>query len=175
MTPQEAQKKIAATQKQQQADDLIGMKATTATLPGPLRDVFSPSPEIKVGPYSVRRFVDGDFVSLAATGHPLNHISAIADGSYKFIPTGKDCWILLWILTRPRKESKELFKTGGREGVEEAASDEFGDLPIGALNELMIAVLKQINLYGETHLEYEPKAEDEKSQNPPLSPPLPTA
>lgn len=138
---------------QKAQDEAEGQAAATPS-PGESRDVFATAPDIKVGPYSVRRFVDGDFVSLASIGHPLNGIKAIADedAGYKFVPTGKDCWTLCWIMTRPRKESKALLKSAGKEGVEDAASDEFGDLPIQALYNLMVAILKQINIYAENSI-----------------------
>jgi hypothetical protein len=154
----------------QKAQDKAEGQAAATPSPGESRDVFVPAPDIEVGPFKVRRFVDGDFVALSGIGHPLNHIAAIADGSYKFVPTGKDCWILCWIMTRPRSVSKEKIKTSGIAGIEEEASDEFGDLPIFALNKLMVAILKQINIYIEAHLEYEPNKKGEQSSSTPSSP-----
>lgn len=168
MTIQEAEKKIAETVAQQAIEDEAGLKAASATLPGPLRDVFSPAPDIAAGPYKVRRFVDGDFVALAALGHPLNGFKAVADGSYGFEPSGQDCWTLCWLLTRPRKESKALFREKGAAAVKDAAEDEFGEHSILALSKVMEAVAQQMTTYASANLEMQPrKTEGENGSNPP--------
>ena len=117
--------------------------------------MFSPSPDIKVGPYTVRRFVDRDFLFLSKLGHPLKRFVAMADNSYNFEPSGEQAWQICYILTRPIAETKALFKSGGPEAVKEAAADTFGELPIFAIGMVMAAVCKQMTLYAS-----EPSAPD---------------
>ena len=137
-------------------------------LPGPMLDIFSPAPDIEVGPYLVRRFVDRDFVFLAAMGHPLNRFTALHDGSYTFEPTGELAWQLCWLMTRPIAEVKESFKQGVNV-VKEQAADEFGGMVIFAIGKLMEAVAKQMNVYASAHLEYEPKPVEGEQGGPPSS------
>ena len=173
--PKSVQDGVAATLAAQAGDDKAGMQAATAALPGPMRDVFSPAPDIIVSdtPHqriSVRRFVDRDFVFLSALGHPLNRFSSFADRSYSFEPSGELAWQLCWLLTRPVADIKAAFKTIGAEGIKEAAADEFGELPIFGIGKIMEAIAKQMTIYASAHLEYEPNetgAEGEKSSPKP--------
>lgn len=166
MTQSEADAAIAATVAKQAAEDRIGMQAATAALPGPLADVFSPAPDIKVGPFSVRRFVDGDFVALSALGHPLSRFTALADGDYKMEPTGEQCWQLCWLLTRSRADAKEVFRSGGITGAKDQASDIFGDLPVMALGKIMEAIAKQMIIYASAHLAFEANATEGEHSAP---------
>ena len=158
--PPEIQAKVAETQRQQAAEDAIGMNAATTALPGPTRDIYAVVPNITAGPFSVRRFVDRDFIFLAMLDHPLNRFTAMADGSYTLEPTGPLAWQLFWLLTRPVSEVKEQFKHGA-ESVKEAAADTFGELQLYALADLLTAAAKQMTIYASAHLEYEAKTEGE--------------
>jgi hypothetical protein len=169
--PPDIQAKAAEKQKQQQAEDAVGMKAATATLPGPMKGIWSVVPEIPVGPFLVRRFKDGDLKDLAAIGHPFDSVQVIVNGGYKFIPTGQDCWTLCFLMTRPRKEFKQLLVEKGVEGIKEAAEDIFAEFGVYALGELQEAILKQFTIYGQGQIEYEAKkTEGEQSDPPPSSP-----
>lgn len=166
ITP-EIQKKIDATQAQQRKDDEVGLQAATSALPGPLRAAFSSIPEIKVGPFTVRRFVDGDFITLSELGHPLSSFAAAAEATYKFEPTGEQSWQMCWLMTRPRSEVKAKMKHGIEVAKEDASNvigDELTPLEIGALLE---AVVKQMLVYSGAHLQLEVKAEDENGDSPP--------
>lgn len=169
MNPDEANRKIAETQLRQKDEDTKGMAAATSALPGPMRDVFALAPDITVGPYLVRRFVDRDFIFLTQLGHPVNRFSALADGSYKFEPTGELAWQLCWLMTQKIQDIKEKFKHGV-DAVKEAAADDFGDRPIFAIDMVMRAIAKQMNIYGSAHLEYEPSVEGEQSPPPSCQP-----
>ena len=164
----EIEARIAETQAQQNATDAVSMAAATAALPGPLRDVFAPAPDIKVtDTISVRRFVDRDFMFLSALDHPLNRFTAMADGSYTFEPSGPLAWQLCWLLTRPAAATKALIKTGGIEAVKEAAEEQFGELPIFAIGKVMEAIAKQMTIYASAHLQYQPNATGEGESSPP--------
>lgn len=52
-------------------EEVAGKAAAADPLPGPLAQAFSLTPEIEVGRWRVRRFVDRDFEFLKALGHPL--------------------------------------------------------------------------------------------------------
>jgi hypothetical protein len=166
--PPEIQAAISKTVEQQAAQDAVGLKAATTALPGPLRDVFAPAPDLKVNEqFTVRRFVDRDFVFLAALGHPLNRFTAMADGSYKFEPSGELAWQLCWLLTRPVADIKAAFKAGGAENVKELAADVFGELGIHAISKVMETIARQMTIYASAHLEYEPVSTEGENRNPP--------
>jgi hypothetical protein len=170
----------AATQPPEELPDVFALfakceKAALLLTPSPVeaRDLFAPVPDIEVGPFKVRRFVDRDFVFLANIGHPLNCFTALAERKYNFVPTGELAWQLCWLLTRPVAEVKAQFKRGP-DAVKEAAADEFGVLPIFAIAKLMAAIARQVAIYtSSVKLNFELKEEGEKSADPAESPPLP--
>jgi hypothetical protein len=154
--PPAVQAKIAETQANQAADDQKGSAALTSALPGPLRDIFAPAPDIKAGKYNVRRFVDRDFMFLSQLGHPLNRFTAMADGSYNFEPSGPLAWQLCWLLTRPIAAAKDEFKKGA-DHVKELAEDEFGDNGVIAIAAFLTTIAKQMEIYAQGHLELKEK------------------
>ncbi len=166
MTQQEAQAAIGKTVKEQQADDEIGLQAATAALPGPLKDVWALAPDIEVGPFIVRRFVDGDFKRLAGFNHKLSSFSAVKEWMEKWDPLGEEAWLLDWMMTRPTKEVKESIKAGP-DKVRELAEDEFGELTGVQLIEVMKAITEQLAVYLGTHIEFKPAVEGEADASPP--------
>jgi hypothetical protein len=174
MTPAEANKRIAETIARQRAEDDAGAQAIVGSpAPGPMREAFSPCPNIVVGRYEVRRVRDGDFYTLEALGHPLKRWSAINDGSYDCEPTGPQCWQVLWILTREAYEVRDEMRVDGGKSLKEKAEYEFAEYGLLELGQLMMAVAKQLGVYAGAVVEYEPKpvpgAEGEKSSDPPMS------
>lgn len=153
--PADVQARINQTVRQQQQDDKIGLTAATTATPGPLRDVWAAVPGITVGPFSVRRFTDRDFIWLAQLGHPLKSFSAVVDKSYDFNPSGEHAHQLCWLLATSKEDVKAAFKQGV-DVAKEAAASVVGDLDIHGIGALMGAVVKQLTVYSSTHLEYEP-------------------
>ena len=167
--PPEVQAGIAATVAKQAQEDAIGFQAAGSALPGPTRDVWSPVPEIPVGPeLKVRRFVDGDFLLLDSLGHPLKSFQAMAQGGYKFPSTGPECWLLSWVMTRARKESKEL-AAQGLDKVKATAEAFFEEFSAGQLAEITAAILKQIEIYASMHRAYEEAKTEGSNGSPPSS------
>ncbi len=172
--PPEIAAKMAQTQQEEARDDKAGMQAATAALPGPLRDVWALAPDITEGPYKIRRFVDGDFVRLAAFGHKLNSFSAVGAWLETPEPSGKDAWLLNWMLTRSTAEVKAFISTGGKVAVEDAAESEFSELSGMQLAMIMRAIVTQLAVYLGTRVEYKPAetaANGEATSPPPLSQP----
>jgi len=153
---------MARQDAEQAKEDSAGIQAATATLPGPMLAMFSPSPSISVGPYSVRRFVDRDFILLSALDHPLKSVSEIE--SYPFHPTGEHAWQLCWLLTRDVKVAKLAFKNGVA-AVKELASDEFGDYSFHEIAAITKAILEQIRIYGSARLDYKPASTGAEGEN----------
>jgi hypothetical protein len=148
--------------------DAAGRMAAADPMPGPLAEAFSPNPDIQVGRWTVRRFVDRDFELLKALGHPLHKMMAAeltgkeTDGE-GYTPRGPALWQLAWLLTRPVKEAKAKFKLGP-DAVREAAEDEFGDCAWPELSALNEAALRQMSVYWSPVLGYGPAAKDGETE-----------
>jgi hypothetical protein len=153
--PAHIQAQIAKTQAEQAADDKIGLQAAGTTLPGPLLDIWAAVPDIIVGPFKVRRFVDGDFIRLSQLKHPLNSFSAIGAWLQDPQPSGEASWLLNWVMTHPMPEVKEKIKAG-LEAVKESADTEFSELSGMQLALIMRAIVQQLSIYMGAKLEYEP-------------------
>lgn len=162
--PAHIEAQIEETVRQQAAEDNLGMLAAQAATPGITRNVWEPAPDIEVGPYKVRRFRDGDFILLAQMKHPLERFSALSDGSYGFEPSGVLAHQLCWLMTRPVAAARDALKVGV-DVAKEMATDEFGDLPLFAIGDLMKAIAKQMEIYAAAHIATKPKG-DEKSGPP---------
>lgn len=177
------EERIAATVRQQRAEDEAGREAAAVALPGPLANAFAPQPLIMVGKYSVRPIYDVDFEFFQHLGHPF---AAFAVGNTSelesFVPSGKHAWNLFWILTTPVDEVDDAFSDleRGQKWVEAEARREFSRYQIGALFALYRAVVQQITSYAKTVLEYAPEtgglAEEAKeaaaASRPPSGEPL---
>jgi hypothetical protein len=153
--PPEIAEKMRGTLATQAADDKAGLQAATSALPGPLKDVWALQPDIEEGPYKIRRFVDGDFIRLAAFGHKLNSFSAVGEWLEKPEPSGKDAWLLNWMMTRSTADVK-LAIAAGPEKVIAAAEAEFSELSGMQLAMIMRAIVSQLAVYLGTRVEYKP-------------------
>lgn len=150
-----------------EAESAALKQAAVTALPGPTRDIFAPAPEIVVGRWKVRPFYDLDFTTLELLQHPVSEMmkKALASGASpteEFIPSGREAWLLFWIMTHPPDDSVRLFIPAEREGIEAEARQEFGLLSLAALIKLYQAVVKQIEICTSAEVEYtstEPNAE----------------
>ena len=158
--------------------DAVGARAATEPFPGPLRDAFSPQPDIRVGPYTVRAMCDADYEYFSWLKHPLAQLDLKSvirqeqgDTDAKFeavlggiLPTGPGIWQMAWIMTRSIEVCDEQFTKHGADSVRQAARLEFGKLQSSALTALYVACVKQFSTYWSTVLEYgaasEPAGED---------------
>lgn len=169
--PPEIEAKIAATVEAQKGEDKVGNIAVTAATPGPVRDIWAPVPSVTVGPFTVRRFVDRDFILLDALDHPLKSLSALADAAYDFEPSGRLAWVLCWLMTRPVAEARAVFSQGGRAAAEAQAEETFGELDVPQIAALLKGIAKQLGVYASAHLDLkDAEVEGEKCPNPPSSP-----
>ena len=177
------EEQIAATARQQRAEDEAGREAAAVALPGPLANAFAPQPLIRVGKYSVRPIYDVDFEFFQHLEHPF---AAFAVGSTSelenFVPSGKHAWNLFWLLTRPVDGADAAMSDPNRgpKWVAAEARREFSRYQIGALFAIYKAVVEQITSYAKTVLEYAPEtgglADDVKeaaeAKRPPSGEPL---
>lgn len=135
-----------------QQDSKLTSQANSTPLPGPLRDAFSPVPDIVVGNYKVRPMVDRDFEYLQILDHPLHkaaneeveekakqHIADTIRGHY--------AWEACLMFTKPFKEVKSIITTKGPKGFKEQAADEFGELNLRDLIEVMKAIFEQQEIF----------------------------
>jgi hypothetical protein len=168
MTEAEIRAQEQAMIQRAEAQDAAGKLAATDPLPGPLAEAFRPNPDIRVGRWTVRRFVDRDFELLKALVHPLHKMMAAeltgkeSDGE-PYTPRGPALWQLAWLLTRSVKEAKAKFKASP-DAVREAAEDEFGDCSWPELAALNEAALKQMSIYWSPVLGYGPAAKDGETE-----------
>ena len=153
--PESVKAGVAATIAAQAQADKAGLQAANSALPGPLKDVWALQPDIQEGPYKIRRFVDGDFIRLAAFGHKLNSFSAVAAWLETPEPSGKDAWLLNWMMTRSTAAVKEAI-AAGPEKVIAAAEAEFSELSGMQLAMIMRAIVSQLAVYLGTRVEYKP-------------------
>ena len=174
MPPQVSPTALAQKLKEQADADAKGLEASATILPGPTRAAFSMVPDIKVGPYKVRRFLDGDLDTLASMEHPFGKIiekrmAGIDDDSTNWLPRGKWGWILCWMMTRDIDEVDKVIADGGIEAVTEAAKKEFRKSTFGDIGAIALAVIEQFNIYQAPIIGYGPsdeKDEGEKSRPP---------
>ncbi len=164
---------IAQTQAEQSAADAVGLDAGGAALPGPTRDVFKPAPDLPVkdSPWIVRRFVNRDFMHLAAIGHPLNHLSKIPEWSEKVDPTSAETAQLCFLMTRPNEATKALLKQGPQ-AFKDAADAEFGDQTPFGITPVLVAIAEQLRIYAIPHLDFQyPEGKNGGDSPPPSSQP----
>lgn len=124
--------------------------------PGPLREAWAPVPDIEVGPYKVRRFVDADFMRLARLGHPLNGLSAMWTWMENPIISGPVAYNIIWLMTTDVPTAKAAI-TAGVDGVKAAAEKKFSELGGSELTSLIVAIAFQLSRYMGARLDYEPK------------------
>ncbi len=158
--------KIAATQAQQAEADKIGTLAASAAVPGPMREVWCIVPDIKEGPFTIRRFRDGDFIRLAQLGHPLENFTAIAKWLSDPKPSGPEAWLLNWLMTTPIEEVKKEMQAGV-ESVRAKAEAVFSELDGYQLAHVMRGIVKQLTIYMGARVDYEPVPTSEAAASPP--------
>ena len=170
--PPELMEKINQTQADQAEADKIGLQAAGAVRPGAVREAWVTVPDIKEGPFTIRRFKDGDFKRLDEMGHPLNNQKAMYEWAQNPVASGPDCWLLLWMLTRPVAVVKEKMITG-KDKVLAEAEEIFSDLDGIQLAVLSGKVGIQMATYLGAQLSYESLPQEGQPSPPPLSqPPL---
>lgn len=159
-------------------EDGVLRRAASTAMPGPLKDAFAISPNITVGPYSIRPFYDIDYEFLEMLNHPLDRMfKDVMEGKVdkdgmpetKFLPRGLPAWQAFWMMTRPVDDTEALLATGA-EGIKELnqlARAEFGRLQTKALGPLFEAVMQQVALSNSTAVRYDYEKEGEKTaENP---------
>lgn len=132
-----------------QEENRLAQQANSVPLPGVLRDAFSPIPEICVGSYRIRPVVDRDFEYLQSLDHPLHKVVSQENGDSNLGDTmrGQPAWEACLMFSKPFKEVKEIIKTKGIKGFKEQAADEFGELGLREIIEIMSAVFHQIEIF----------------------------
>lgn len=155
---------VRAEVARQRREDAAALVALDVALPGPLPDAFSPVPDIKVGPHTVRPFYDLDFEFLQHLNHPFyqaRQASLAGKEDEDFFPSGPAAWQLCWIMTRPPEETEKVLAAGPtlQEAVQSLtakARSEFGRLRSEALQALVLAVARQVRVYWSTAVSYGP-------------------
>lgn len=165
---------IAKTVARQKIEDQAAELALATPRPGPLRDVFSSQPDIKVGKYTIRPFYDLDFEWLQELEHPF---ASFAVGNTKeledFVPRGPKGWQLFWLMTNKIEDIEAVFASGGVKEVNKLARGEFGSYQLGALFKLYEAVVKQLTTYASSVVGYGPAEteSDDKEASGKVPPP----
>lgn len=168
--PPEMQEEIKTGQQRQAKDDQRGTVAAGTTLPGALREVFVAVPDIEVGPYKVRRFVDADFARLSQLGHALNSFSSMQDWMNNPTITGPEAYNIIWLMTTPVPDAKEKLRKGV-DVVKGEALENFSELAGLELGMLIRAVGTQLARYMGARLDYEPIPEEGHASPPQSSQP----
>ncbi len=143
-----------------QSEQPLITTANSTPLPGALRNAFKINPDIQVDKYTIRPVVDRDVEFLQELEHPLyRHVMGSVQNVIGEIIRGRPAWQLCYLFTHPFREVKALFKSGGASAVNQAAEDEFDSFGLGALLEIVTAVMKQMEIYWEPVIGH--KAADE--------------
>lgn len=148
----------------QKAQDKAEGQSAATPLPAATRAAFSITPEIPVGNFKVRRFLDGDIDNLEGMDHPFGKlIVAVMSGEKEskntFVPRGKWAWILCWMMTRPIEEVDAVIAEKGIKGITEEAAKVFRKSTFGDLAAVVQAVIEQFNVYCAPVLGYGAKNE----------------
>lgn len=142
---------ILDAQAAQDAKDDVTRQAAKRPLPGNARKIFSITPDIKVGPWTVRPFYDGDFDILESLDHPLLRWMSDKDiesrlKHYKM--RGLAAWQLLWLMTTPIGEIEELYDAGTlSEELKVRPLKTFRRIQQPELQELHAAIFDQVSVY----------------------------
>lgn len=146
--------KISETVERREASE----RAAATPLPGPLADAFSIAPEIKVGNYKVRAFLECDFEFLKALEHPLYEIlidlwQNTKTATHDFFPRGQHGWEICYLFTHAADEVEALLKAGAQ-AFKDAAKKEFGRMPTAAIAALNKAANQQCLIAFSTTINY---------------------
>ena len=137
---------------EQSLTDAAGKQAAAEPLPGPARQAFSVSPDIRVGPYTVRAARDRDIKTLSQLGNC--YYQFVMTGDEALVKTGQDAYELCWVMTRPARDVKAFTEKQGLDALRKAADDEFGDLATGDLMQIVAAAARQLALSCSTVVEH---------------------
>lgn len=140
-------------------------QAVATPLPGALKHAFAVTPEITVGPYKVRPFVDRDYEFLQQLGHPL-HLHVFTDNKQNPVEMiqGACGRQLCWMFTRPFKEVKAAFLEKGVDGVKTLADDTFEESNLDSMLALGQAIFQQLGIYWESVVAFQPIEADEGTE-----------
>ena len=159
-SPQAAAKVADVAEKREAAAE-----AMATPLPGPLADAFAIAPEIKVGKYSVRAFLEGDFELLHALNHPLYDM-LIATFSGKttevdYMNRGPKAWELCALFTTSFDEAEKMISDGT---LKDVAQKEYKKQPTAVVVKLHNAIIKQVMLASSTAIAYGSSEDGEGSK-----------
>ncbi len=133
-----------------QNEQSFATTANSTPLPGPLRNAFKAKQTIQIDKYSIRPVVDRDLEFLQQLDHPLHrHFEKQSADVMGEIIRGRPAWDLCFLFTHPFQEVKALFKSGGPEAVKQAAETEFEEFDLAGLISIVMAVMKQMEVYWE--------------------------
>jgi hypothetical protein len=135
--------KVADTQERREA----AARAAATPLPGPLADAFAIAPEITVGKYKVRAFLECDFEFLKALEHPLYEIlidlwTGTKESKNDYFPRGQYGWDVCFLFTHSADDVEALLKQG-KSAFQDAAKAEFSRLPGAAIVKIHSAAKDQ--------------------------------
>jgi hypothetical protein len=139
--------------------------ASATPLPGPLADAFAVAPDIKVGSYSVRPFLEGDFELLKALSHPLyDMLIAMFSGKPSeadYLNRGPQAWELCVLFTRSFDEAEKMVAEGV---LKDLAQMEFKKQNTAVVVKLHSAIIKQVMLASSTAIAYGSSEDGEGSK-----------
>lgn len=166
---------------EQAQEDQAGLVSSAIPLPGPAAGAFSVLPPVKVGPYSVREFVDADYETLQQLEHPLLSMIETAymgmdtqgksddekkqlldemakrdDRILRQISRGHHAWELCWIMTHDPVEVDSVLRKAGVQNLRDQARAEFSRRRFPALALIVSAAVEQMTLSWSTRLAVEP-------------------
>lgn len=160
--PQEALAKLAEVQD----DAKLIQQANATPLPGPLRNAFAIKESIDVGPYKIRPIVDRDFEYLQLLDSPLHYQLEGKEIDMINLIRGQKAWDLCYIFTHPFKEIKAILKSdGGEKKLHELAGDEFEEMDIAKMMEVLAAIFRQIEIYWEPVISFKSSESDDSKKN----------
>jgi hypothetical protein len=162
--------KIKALTEQALAEAQAGREAAMTPLPGPLKDVFAPCQNLKVGPWEIRPVYDADLETLLAWDHPfVKFLVSMLSGveAKDYIPRGQDAWTLFWAFTHsPEELDAYAQQPDGKQKVEQLARKQFRHLTLPQCMKLSEAVMMQVGVLASTGIGYTEPTENEVREDP---------
>ena len=133
----------------------VAAQAAATPLPGPLADAFAIAPDIKVGSYSIRPFLEGDFELLHALHHPLyDLLIAMYTGKATesdYMNRGPAAWELAVIFTNSFDDAEKMVQEGT---LKDTAQKQFKKQPPAVVVALHSAIIRQVLLASSTAIAY---------------------
>lgn len=160
--PQAALAKLSEVQ----SESTLVQQANATPLPGPLRNAFAIKESIDVGPYKIRPIVDRDFEYLQLLDSPLHYQLEGKEIDMINLIRGQKAWDLCYIFTHPFKEIKGVLKgDGGENKLHELAGNEFEEMDIAKMMEVLAAIFRQIEIYWEPVISFKSSEMDDSKKN----------